>query len=127
MSKPPRVELLDNESPTTSARIIADDNKIEYEVDTRGRRIGVKKIKLVNAHRLARVVGGETASNNVAYLQVLSVASVVEIDGEMIPQPGTNLQVEALMTRLDFDGLTAAMKALERLSPKKEDEAEIKN
>src|SRR6202035_5045306 len=112
-----------SESPTASAQILADDNHIEYETDNRGRRIGVKKLKFIDIHRLAKVVGGETAGNAVAFGHVLAAASVVEIDGDSVPKPGTNLQVDAIISRLDLDGLNVVAKALERLNPKEEDEA----
>ena len=118
----PKIEVL-SESPTASAQILADDNHIEYETDNRGRRIGVKKLKFIDIHRLAKVVGGETAGNAVAFGHVLAAASVVEIDGDSVPKPGTNLQVDAIISRLDLDGLNVVAKALERLNPKEEDEA----
>lgn len=127
MNQKPKVELLD-QAPAASARILADANHIEYEVDKRGRRIGVRQLEFIDIHRLTKTIGGETAANQVAFTQVLAAASVVEIDGDTIPRPGTNLQVEALMTRLGLAGVEAAGKALEKLNPKDESsEIEIKN
>jgi hypothetical protein len=117
MTGKPRVELLDNnQAPTASARILADANHIEHEVDKRGRRIGVKQLEFIDIHKLTKVIGGETASNQVAFAQVLAAASVAEIDGEMITRPGTILQIDALMTRLGLAGVEAATAALGRLS-----------
>ena len=124
----PKIEMLDNQAPTVSQRILADGNRIEYETDKRGRRIGVKQLEFIDIHRLAKVIGGETAGNPVAYAQVLGAASVVEIDGDPIPKPGTNLQVEALMTRLGLAGIEAASQALSRFGVQDEESAaEIKN
>lgn len=112
-----KVELLEgNQAPTASARIIADANRVEYATDKRGRRIGVRQLEFIDIHRLTKVIGGETASNQVAFAQVLGAASVVEIDGEVIARPGTNLQIEALMIRLGLDGVAAAQEALSKLA-----------
>lgn len=124
-----KVELLENEAPpqTASARILADANHIEYEVDKRGRRIGVKKLTYIQIHRLKKIVGAETAANIPAFTDVVVACSVAEIDGDPVPWPGTNLQIEALITRIDLDGLAAINEAFERLNPKEGEDAEIKN
>jgi hypothetical protein len=127
-AKRPAVEVLENEAPTASARILADANHIEHQTDKRGRKIGVKKLEFIDIHKLTKVIGGDTASNQIAFAQVLAAASVVEIDGEMVPRPGTNLQIDALMTRLGLAGIEAATKTLERLNADSDEAVdEIKN
>jgi hypothetical protein len=129
MSENPTVEILDGEAPSASARILADANRIEYEIDKRGRRIGYKQLEFIDIHKLKKIVGAETASNGPAFTDILAAASVVEIDGDPVPRPGTNLQIEALITRLGLDGINAVGRILERVIPKNDEAsaAEIKN
>lgn len=127
MTKKPTVELIENEAPSASARILADANRIEYEKDATGRRIGVKKLTFLDMHELTLLLGND-ASNTVALNQAMMVGSVVDIDGDPIARPGTVLQLKALMKRLDFPGIIAATAAMNRFAPVGETEdAAIKN
>lgn len=114
------VELLDEASPAVertmlslAEQIKADAARVEYEIDAAGRRIGVKKLNFRDHYKLAKLLGQD--SNNPAVMtDAMMTASVVEIDGDSIPTPGTELQLEALMQRLDFHGIAAASKAMGR-------------
>jgi hypothetical protein len=112
-------------------QIKADATRIERATDAAGRVIGVKKLNFLETHRITRLLGAD-AGNPTALEQALMTASVVEIEGQPIPKPATLLQLEATMSRLDFHGLSAAIKAMNRFTPvtvaDDEDEgAEIKN
>lgn len=90
--------------------------EVAYEVDAKGRRIGVRRVNALALYRLTKVLG-ETASNQASLNLALSVASVVEINGDPVAFPATEAQVEALMARLDFEGMAAATTALKKLEP----------
>jgi hypothetical protein len=127
MTDKPTVELLENEAPTASARILADANRIEYEKDATGRRIGVKKLTFLDLHELTLLLGND-ANNSAALNQAMMVGSIVEIDGDPVARPGTVLQLKALMKRLDFHGVIAATAAMNRFGPVGETEdGAIKN
>jgi hypothetical protein len=126
MTGKPKVELL-NEALPASARILADANRIEYEKDAIGRRIGVKKLTFLDMHELTLLLGAD-ANNAAALQQAMMVGSVVEIEGDLIIRPGTVLQLKALMKRLDFHGVIAATTAMGRFAPVGETEdSTIKN
>lgn len=126
-AKKSTVELLENEAPTASARILADANRIEYEKDATGRRIGVKKLTFLDMHELTLLLGNDS-NNGAALQQAMMVGSVVEIDGDPIARPGTVLQLKALMKRLDFPGVIAATTAMNRFGAVGEiEDAAIKN
>jgi hypothetical protein len=90
-----------------------DADRVEYEKDTRGRRIGCKMLTFLDTHRITCLLG-ENASNQTALMQALTVSSVVEIDGDPVSKPGSIPQLHALMARLDFAGVTAASVAMGR-------------
>lgn len=127
------VELLDGEEPakvatsSLSEQIKADASRIEYEIDAIGRRIGVRKLNFKDHYRLAKLLGQESG-NPAAMTDAMMASSVVEIDGDPVPKPGTELQLEALMQRLDFHGVAAAATAMSRFAAiGTANEAEIKN
>jgi hypothetical protein len=97
-------------------QIKADATRIERATDAAGRVIGVKKLNFLDTHRITRLLGSD-AANSTALEQALMTASVVEIDGQPLSKPGTLLQLEATMSRLDFHGLSAAIKAMSRFTP----------
>jgi hypothetical protein len=125
----PKIEVVEGAAPTASARILADANHIEYELDKRGRRVGVKKLTFHDHYKMSKLLG-QFSANGTAMNDALMAASVVEIDGEPIPRAGTELQLEAIMIRLDWDGVAAATAALMRLAPpdsEADQDATIKN
>ncbi len=111
---------------STSARILENAERVEYEADSLGRKIGVRKLTFLDVHEITLVLG-DHAANEMALNQATAVASVVEIDGDQITRPTNALQLKALMKRLDFPGVKAAMTALARFAPIDEDKEEIKN
>jgi hypothetical protein len=52
---------------------------------------------------------GESSGNEALMRMVLPLIYIGEIDGEAIPTPQNRLQVDALITRLGDDGITAVM------------------
>lgn len=83
--------------------------------DEKGRVITVNKLNALQFYRLTKALG-QTASNATTMDLAVLVSSVKEIDGESVDFPGSELQVEALIQRLDFVGLTAVAEALKSLS-----------
>ena len=99
---------------TAPSAVVRAASDVAYESDARGRRIGVRRIDALKLYRLTKVLGA-TATNQSALNLAMSAASVVEIDGEPVGFPASEMQVEALMSRLDFEGLAAATAALRQL------------
>lgn len=120
MTRKPTVEVLGEGTngvrPSLAEQIKADANRIEYETDAVGRRIGVKKLTFLDMHELTLLLGPH-AANAAALQQAMMVGSVVDIDGDPVTRPVTELQLKAIMQRLDFHGVIAATTAMSRFAP----------
>jgi hypothetical protein len=92
---------------TPSESLIKDANRTVIVTDARGRKLGVKRMGngLVR-FRLARILG-QDAANSQIMVQAMLYSSVVSVNGDPVPFPKTELQLEALIDRLDMDGLNA--------------------
>jgi hypothetical protein len=79
-------------------------------LDARGRRLKVRLLTALDRMRLCLLVGAE-AAENAAYMLYASLASSLDsLDGE--PAPIASLRaLEALVQRLDEDGLEAILEA----------------
>jgi hypothetical protein len=89
--------------------------------DPRGRYVTARKLNLLDYYRLSKILG-ETASNEQAMNLATLTCAVTEIDGEQIFFPNNEREVQALMSRLDFDGLSAVTEALKMLAPPAEED-----
>jgi len=85
-------------------------------LDARGRSIAARKLSLLDYYRLTKMLG-EQASNERQMELASLAASVTEIDGEPTIFPNSEREIEALLQRLDFDGITDAGEALKTLNP----------
>ena len=96
-----------------------------YATDKRGRVITVKRLTALDYYRVTKVLG----DSNAATFGMASLACTVRrIDTTDFALPTTERDVEFILQQLDFDGLTAAGEALEKLNPADEaDKAAAKN
>jgi hypothetical protein len=120
---------METKTQTPSEYVVAAGNQTVVVTDVRGRKITVKKMNALGRMRLFEVVGPDNVQNE-AYFGFASLAChVTAIDGDPVIQPTTKNQLEALVQRLDDDGLNAVGKAIEdNFLPKKTDpKDEIKN
>jgi hypothetical protein len=103
-------------APTVAApgdvRII--DEKTAEIRDAQGRMIKVERLSAVKKMRLARFCGAEN-DRFVGYATLAS--SVIAFEGQPRGAPISILEIEALVTRLDNDGLEAIGKALVAITP----------
>lgn len=75
--------------------------------DATGRAIAIKKPTPFDRMMLAKAVGGENAKNE-AYMEFAGLAALVtEIDGDRVPAPKSEREIEALVQLLGSDGLVA--------------------
>jgi hypothetical protein len=79
--------------------------------DARGRNITLKKPGVLAQYRIIEVAG-ESAKNEVYMSMVLPLIFVTSIDGDLVLQPTTKLQLEALISRLDEDGIETVIKGV---------------
>lgn len=84
--------------------------------DIRGRMITVRRLNLLDYYRLSKILG-ETAGNEQAMNLATLTCAVTEIDSEPVFFPNSEREIQALMQRIDFDGLGAVTDALKMLAP----------
>jgi hypothetical protein len=85
--------------------------------NTRGREIVVRKLKPRDRMLLMELIGGENAQNG-PYLGYATLAySVESIDGQLQPAPRTKVALEALVQKLDDEGLDAIGEAFKKIYP----------
>lgn len=103
----PQAPLPLQRSQTPSQTIIQSANEIKYADDAKGRRIGFVKPNALLRCQLYRLLGSENSLNeplvNSAYLAYL----VRDIDGQEIPVANSPRQLDAVIARLDDEGLVA--------------------
>lgn len=105
------VKLTINETP--AQQLIAKANAESSVTDATGRVIKLKKPGVLAQYRLVEIVGAEAAKNDVYMSMVLPLIFVTEIDDKPLLQPRTKAEVDALIQRLDEDGIAAVMKGVQ--------------
>lgn len=76
--------------------------------DARGRVITLRKPGALAQYRLVEALG-TSAENNVYVSMVLPMIYVAAIEGDAIPPFPSKLQIEALIQRLDEEGIAAVL------------------
>src|SRR5580692_3470521 len=110
--------------PTESEAKIARYNKIEREADDWGRIIGVRRLRPSEQSKVSGMTADLKGSDeilNPATGEMLNfphsmrhflAAAVCELDQSPIPFPRSRGELDAILDRLDNEGLAAATKAL---------------
>jgi hypothetical protein len=108
-------------APTAASKVTIIDAKNASVIDSRGRLIKVKKLSALDRMRLFKAMGAVHAENRMAASYAATAAAVTELDGMMVPFPTSDIQLDALVGRLDEEGLEAVVMALVALTPAQED------
>jgi hypothetical protein len=114
---------------TPSEAVIKSASQLLYVSDARKRKIGLKKPSFLSQFDIIAVVGPEMARNEIYMGMLNPLLYVAEIDGESIPFPQNDIQVRALISRMDEDGYVAVVEGIvKHFSPDDQDTKErIKN
>lgn len=111
-------------------------NRIERASDAFGRVIGVARLKPSQQIKLQELAPGLDGSSEVVdpetgersqvprITTIYFAAAVREIDGNPIPFPKTRGELDAILDRLDQEGMEAAVTALGRLMREITEESE---
>lgn len=75
--------------------------------DAQGRVLTLKRPSVLAQFQLVKMVGGAAAENQVYMAMILPLLYLAAIDGEAVRPPATQMQLDALIQRLDEDGITA--------------------
>ena len=112
------------DAETPSRAIIKAANQPATLADARGRSIGVKRLNPLDRLKLFEVIGAEN-SRNEQYAGYAALAFLVtSIDGEPVARPANKIQLEALVQRLDDEGMDAVAAHLEAQAKDKKAEAD---
>ncbi len=80
--------------------------------DARGRRITLKRPSVLAQYQITEAAGFDSAHNATYMNMIVPLTYVSAIDGERVLQQGSKLELEALITRLEEDGIEATMKGV---------------
>lgn len=95
-----------------------------------GFSVTLKRPGVLSSFRLVKMLGD--AARNVVYMNmVLPFTYITAIDGRAVAAPNTEREIEALITRLDEEGVAAVMNAVSENFGAQQDpteaQAEVKN
>ena len=97
--------------------------------DAQGRTLTLRKPNVLAHYRLVKILGD--AASNTAYMSLVSpITYLTAIDGSPVAQPNTERELDALIQRLDEDGIMALMDGLQKhfaKAPQAEQEQALKN
>lgn len=114
---------------TPSAQAVAKAAVEASVTDARGRAIVLKKPGILAQYRLIEALG-DSAKNEVYMGMVLPLIFVASIDGDQVFMPNTKREVEALISLLDEDGVSAVVNGVQEhfgQSDPARDKAALKN
>lgn len=129
MAKTPTLELNDTaaEAPAQDAPEAVSPDIV---VDSKGRTLKLAELDVLAESRLIRLVGAEAAMNQ-AYMQfyVSPAVAVVQIDGEDVPMPLTQREIDAAISRLGHHGINAVLAhwTAQRKKKEEDEKAAVKN
>jgi hypothetical protein len=83
--------------------------------DSRGREIEVRKLKPLERLRMLEIIGAQNAENQPYLGYAMLAYSVNKIDEQVVPKIGSKLALEAVVARLDDEGLNAVGEAFKEL------------
>ena len=103
-----KVTITKTNTDTPSQSVIKSANQLTHVTDTKGRKIGLRRLPFIEEFRIVETVGPERASNQIYMGMLNPILCIAEIDGDAIDIPRTHPQVEALINRAGQEGFAAA-------------------
>ena len=110
-------------APTASEQLIAGATEEAQVTDARGRVIKLRKPGVLAQFRIVETLGA-TASNETYMRMVLPLLYVGAIDGDDDISMTKKSEVEALIQRLDEDGLSAVVRGVAKHYGQQDPEAD---
>ena len=80
--------------------------------DARGRRIRLTRPPVLAQYKLVQLIGGEAAANGAYVQMVLPLLFVAAVDDDPVSFPAKAIEIDALIQRLDEDGIVAVTKGV---------------
>lgn len=101
-----KATLRTGDAPVADTQAVDDSAAVR---DTRGRAIKLRTLSVLEEMRLLKMLG----EYNSSYYNFCSVcARVSEIDGQIVPVPNSEREIEAIAARLGKEGIAAMMTQL---------------
>ena len=112
---------------TPSKVIVQEAARALTAVDTKGRRLLLRRLTALDTLRLFKAAGPVLAQNE-PWLAMAGLAfSVTEIDGIPVPAPATEAQIEMLIDRLGDEGLAAVANTIKDEYPASDARTDVGN
>jgi hypothetical protein len=105
---------------------VQDANRIEYGVDALGRKLGVARLTTSVRRRVIKAISAEQGQKDGYFTLAATACCCVSIDGAPVPFPGSELQIDALIDRLESEGLDCILSVMMQHFPVKSEES-LKN
>jgi len=124
-----KLRVTDEGQTSPAQEIVKESQRVETVTTESGRSITIKKPGVLSQFRLIEMVGGDTAQNQVYMAMALPLFWVTEIDGEHVHPPQTKRELEALIQRVEEEGISAIVEGITDKfeSPAEEQEEQAKN
>ena len=104
------MEVTVNDTP--SQAIINEANKLVYVTDSKGRKLGLRRLDFLEEFRIMETVGTELSANTTYMATLIPLLHLTEIDGIPVEIPRSKRQVDAMIQRAGREGFTAAIKGI---------------
>lgn len=98
-----------NTDEAPSEQLVRQAKREAVVTDEKGRKIRLVRPGPLAQFNLVKLVGGEAAANSVYMGMTLPLIFVQAIDDALVPPPQTQRELEALIERLEDEGITAVM------------------
>lgn len=123
MSALKNVEVKVGAAPTPTEEATKKNSETFNVTDSKGRVLVLKKPSLLAQYHLIELIGGERASNQVLVNMYNPLLYVQSIDGIDCFFPKSMRELEALVVRVDSDGMEAIANDLEKRYGTKDEQA----
>jgi hypothetical protein len=103
------------EDDTPTKQVVKAAQTDVFTVTTQqGRVLTVQPLAGLKRLRFLKILGAENAKNELYAAHCGLAVCVTAIDGDPVPFPASEIQLEALYQRLDDDGISAVMEAFQK-------------
>jgi hypothetical protein len=113
--------------PAPASKLTVHDARNATVIDALGRTLKIKRLSALDKVKLFKATGSTLSENRIVGSYYATAAACVSIDGAPVPFPTTELQLDALVGRLDEAGLESILVALIALATDSDVATEAKN
>lgn len=94
-------------APTPTQQVVEDANRIEHTTDALGRTLGVTRLNAKLRRRVVKALSPSQGEKSQYLFMAMIACACVSIDGESVQFPTSELLIDALIDRLEQEGLDA--------------------